>query len=252
MTSEVITVFTEEDRDTFAKCEKDLDDNKDAFMKSIRAMMIIRDRQLFRIKGYTSFEAYLKDRNLEIARTRQRADQLISHMLIREQLQLVEGVTDLPENERQSRELKGIRDAGEMAAAWVGAQQASGSSQPSGSWVRSSRETLEQLKMKNAVHTGDGRESPPSAANFARATANTELERVQRWIDHIRAGRKQKPVDVVEVLWQECYEDQDEEKPWTFIGVCDGEIKLERGKKYRAVFYEIVEEKKPEEVQEVA
>ena len=198
MNTDLIITFTDEQRKTFVDCEKVLDDNEEPFLASIRALKTISDGQLYRIKGYESFEAFLADRQVKIARGKKRAGQLIRHMSIVDTLAQQPNIKVLPTNERQTRELK-FSDPLELAAAWLGAQTASGEDQPSGTWVKSSVETLNEAKVMGSVDLNTGGNAPVTASNYTLSAVQKETERVQRMRDHIKAGRKRsKPVAVFE------------------------------------------------------
>lgn len=241
---ELVQPLSNDEAAAYERCVSTLDKNQEGFIESIRAMKEIRDRRLYR-GTHTDFESWLADRHLKIGknelRTRQRADQLIHHLMVVDTLSQQPMVDTLPANERQTRELYRIEDPSEMTAVWLGAQQASGKEQPGQSWIESTAEAMGELKSQQAVDVGDGKQSLGTAYNFARSTAKNELERVQRMIDHIRENRKRKPLAVFEGRFES---KQDDPVRMTLLGDMNDETwkKIAIGKKVRLVVYEIVEQ----------
>jgi len=243
MDTQIITTFTDEQRKTFTDCEKVLNENESAFLASIRALKTISDGQLYRIKGFDTFEAFLAARQVKIARGAKRAAQLIRHVGIVDTLAQQPGITVLPDNERQTRELK-FSDPVELAAAWLGAQTASGEDQPSGSWVKSSVQTLTEAKVMESVDLNRGVNAPVTAENVTESTIIKEGERIQRMRDNVKAARarskRSKPAAVFEGTFEESYKDDDPALGFTFIGHTAEQIAaLMAGKCYRFVVYEI-------------
>ena len=244
MNTNLIITFTDEQRQTFTDCEKVLDENESAFLASIRALKTISDGHLYRIKGYETFEAFLADRQVKIAKGKKRAGQLIRHVGIVDILAQQPGIDVLPQSERQTRELKGISDPVELAAAWLGAQSASGDDQPSNSWVKSSVETLVEAKVMGSVDLNTGGNAPVTADNFTRSALQKEEERMQRQRDHIKAGRKRsKPTAVFEGMFEGAYSDKADYEDAISVGCVPEAIarSFVEGKRYRFVVYEIAE-----------
>lgn len=250
MTTEIIQPLSEAERRTYADCLQTIAQNAEGVRAVIRAMATVRNGQLYR-ETHTRFEDWLADQPVQIARTRQRAGQLINFVATVDVLAQQPGITVLPKSERQIRDIVSITDQDRLAAIWIGAQEASGTEQPSNTWVKSAKETLEQAEIKKAVHLGDGEEAPVTPDNFKKASANTELERVQRMIDHIRANRKTKPTAVFEGTFECSYEEDEGDPEYTMIARTQEHIKLKPETKYRFVVYEIpVPVPEPQEVQQ--
>jgi hypothetical protein len=188
---ELLTPLTAEECDRRDALDKEMDATESGFLIYLRSLAEYRAKHLYR-GTYPNFEAYLATRRKKYKRAR--AGQLIDHVQVIDVLSGV-GIATLPENERQSRELKHIEDPQTMAATWLAAQVASGKDQPSGSWIKSAAETMQQVEVKDGMVPGisDDAEIPADADGVALETARTELERVQRMIDHIRGNRKTKP-----------------------------------------------------------
>ena len=248
----VINTFVPLSPDECAERERldnELDKNEDGMIAYIRDLKAYRDKLLWR-GFYPSFESYLQSRRKRFTRTRQRFGQLVRMTEVLDALTSAissDGkplVAVLPDKERQTRELLALSDPTEMAAAWLGAQVASGESQPAYGWVRSSVETLVEAKntIGSVVDTGEDGEVPV-AIGFAEATANKEIERIDRMRDHIKANRKSKPLVVFEGVFESSYLD-DSEDCFTFIGRTEKKIEgLEEEQRYRFVVYAIPEKR---------
>ncbi len=227
------TTYTDVQHKTLADCEQRLNENQGAFLDYVQAMKTIQDQRLYRLKGFDTFEAYLAQRISIITRTRQRTSQLVNHTMRVITLSDQPGVDVLPISERQTRPLVGL-EPDEMAAAWLGAQVASESDQPSGSWVKSSVETLEEAWLKDTmVDTGTGEEIPVQVG-FLEATLNKELDRAE----HVRAiirAKRGKPLVVFEAAPQALFGD------WLSMNMPpDVAQKLRVGQSVRFVVYPIV------------
>lgn len=237
--SQLAPTYTDAQRQTFADCEKRLNENQGAFLDYVQAMKTIQDQKLYVLKGFASFEAYLGDRISVITRTRQRTSQLVNHTMRVITLSEQPGIDTLPISERQTRPLAGLEPA-EMSAVWLGAQVASESDQPSGSWVKSSRETLEEAwLMDTMVDTGTGNDTPITVG-FTEATLNKELDRAEQVRAIIRAKRG-KPLVVFEAAPQALFGD------WLSMNMPpDVAQKLRVGQSVRFVVYPIGTLKKRE------
>lgn len=192
-----ITVFTplspaecaERDR-----LDAEMDETEASALTYIRDLLAYKAKALWR-GPFKSWDDYLASRRK--AYSRKRFGQLTSQVAVTDAL-ASQGVTVLPHIERQTRELAHLKDPAMQAAAWLNAQAASGEVQPSYSWVRSSVETLEQTLADGKVYVGEGQGAEPTAQSLKEGTVNTESERVDRMLDHIRANRRVKPAVVFE------------------------------------------------------
>jgi hypothetical protein len=226
------------------KLDASMDKNEDSFIEYLRNLKEYRNKRLYRGK-YNSFTAYLAERRKKHFKTRQRADQLINHLEVIDALVGQPGVVTLPENERQTRELQSLDNPTKQAAAWLAAQAASGEDQPSSGWVKSGVEIIVQADVKDAVDTGDGKESPVTAGNVMESTANAQVERVKRMRDHIKANQKSKPTGVFEGTVRSTFHDHLLNIDCVHVGGVPKDVidKLTIGKQYRFVLYEITEQK---------
>lgn len=187
MIAELSTSLSPNERDEYKECEATLDANEDGFIAYIRALKSIRDKTLYR-EDFATFDAYLVSRRKKY--TRQRVSQLIQHVEVLDALSCQPMVDSLPENERQTRPLLALSDPVEQAAAWLGAQQAAGQDQPSGGWVQSGVDVVNQVKQTEGLVDANGH---GQMVGFTSAIISEEAARRNRQRDHINANTKREP-----------------------------------------------------------
>lgn len=192
LTIDVFIPLTPEECAERDRLDTEMDETEKSAIAYIRDLKTYRDKNLWR-GPYKSFDEYLASRRKVFSR--KRFGQLATQVVVTDNL-IAQGVKVLPLIERQTRELAHLKDPAEQAAVWLNAQAASGEEQPSYSWVRSSAETWEQAKADGQVYVGEGRGELLDADSLKKGTVNTEDERVNRMLDHIKANRRTKPLAV--------------------------------------------------------
>lgn len=225
-----------------------MNDHEESAVAYIKALKEYRDKRLYR-DSHSTFESFLAARQKARFKSRQRASQLVGYLEVVIDLAGQPGVDILPENERQTRPLMALSDPTERADAWLAAQAASGEEQPSGGWVKSGVETLQQIKDTDRVDTGDGKEAVPSVGNVMESVGSAQMDRIRRMQDHIRANRKAKPLAVFEGTVRSTFYDHLIEVNCIHVGGLPKDVfdKLAVGQQCRFVLYAIPVEPKKEQ-----
>jgi hypothetical protein len=179
--------LTNEEREEKQRLDVVIDENLNAFAEVIRALAVYRDKRLYR-EEFPSFTAYLRAKHKKI-NSRQRADQLITHVAIVDELSTVVDIIP-PEHERQSRELARLDDPVARRAAWLRAQVVSGQDQPDSTWVKASVNVVEMARVTGG-YVDIGAEGGDLVA-FNAAVAKDAAENMQRQIQHVHDSLNKK------------------------------------------------------------
>lgn len=146
--------LTAEQKEDLSAMEAVIQAGQRTFLEVGRALMAIRDEQLFR-DTHSSFEAYLADRWPEIGK--RRAYQLIDAVEVAENVN--HGSLPPIENERQARALTGLTPDQQREAWSAAAKQAGGT--PNGAVVKAEVDKIKGVAPKPKPPTPAERLAPP-------------------------------------------------------------------------------------------